>query len=64
MAEKIELKCKHYEKDGEGYAYKLDEEHTLFVCKYCNISLAQELLSQLALETFLPSNKAKEKENE
>lgn len=59
MVDKIELKCKHYEKDGEGYAYKLDEEHTLLVCKTCNVSLAQELLSQLALEAFLPSAQAK-----
>ena len=49
------LKCPHYK--GEGYAYTICENPTVYVflCDCCNMNLASEIMGQLAIEAFAPT---------
>jgi len=55
MTDKIH--CKHAEKEtkkGEsGYCYELQSGTELWLCKDCNMSLAGEVMKQLAIEVFV-----------
>jgi len=52
MIDKIQ--CKHInEKDEKIYIYELQKGTELWLCKDCNMSLAGEIMKQLAIEVFV-----------
>lgn len=55
-----EIECEHY--NGVGFMYELDNKTRLYLCEYCNMNLAGEVMKQLALHTFMPE--AEEKKND
>ena len=48
------IECKHKKelKKG-GYHYDIGYDQELWLCKYCNMNLAAEIMKQLAIEVFV-----------
>ena len=53
--EKIKhIECKHKKELKEGgYHYNIGYDQELWLCKYCNMNLAGEIMKQLAIEVFV-----------
>lgn len=58
------MRCTHYE--GEGYQYRLSDKEMLYLCEFCNMNLAGELMKQLAILSTLcqQNNTRKQTEND
>lgn len=53
---KKDILCRHLKpkiKD-EFYCYEISKDEDLLLCKFCNATLAEKLLGQLATEVFIP----------
>jgi len=48
------IECKHKKELKEGgYHYDIGYYQELWLCKYCNMNLAGEIMKQLAIEVFV-----------
>ena len=64
MSELIEMKnvsCKHHDKLREGFHYTLNNKEMLWLCNFCHMELAGQLLKQLAIQVFMPEYKEDKK---
>ena len=52
MRNKEQIKCPHLRGDQNTYVYNLDENLELWLCPVCNMNLASNVMSQVALAVF------------
>ena len=52
-----DIMCPHHEDQEKVYHYKLDEDNGIWLCAHCNMTLAGEIMKQLAIGHFMPQIK-------